>query len=148
MHLFLKRILFLSLFFSEILLLNGQILEEIPNPSGNHSFRFYREPIGDSTLYTVYKNNTLELFHYKISTPEELDSVFKLLRQFPQLQELSLKRMSLNRLPHSCLSLSSLTTLDLSDNTFENVEDVAIFLRSLPSLSSLHINLSTEEEVD
>ena len=76
----------------------------------------------------------------------DLTPLLPALAQFAELRSLSLAHNALGSLPRDLSVLRALSTLDLRHNRFAQVDDLLPSLLSLPSLSSLQISASEEEE--
>ncbi len=79
---------------------------------------------------------------------EDVTPLLPEMSKFRSARILSLVGNSILRLPPDLSCLTSVTEVNLNENTFENLEEVIISLTTIPLLNSIHINLHEEEQVD
>lgn len=68
------------------------------------------------------------------------------LREYPNLQNLSLKGNSLTRVGKDLGSIKKLKSIDLTENPFESVEDVLEALMGLPVLRNVKFDFISKED--
>ena len=71
-----------------------------------------------------------------------------LLGRFTELKKINLSDNEIRKLPNDLSCLAQITELNLTGNPIENLQLAVESLMTMPILSSLHINLHQEEEVD
>ena len=79
---------------------------------------------------------------------QDIDSLLPLLQQLAKLKHLNLSGNDLKALPLNLGVLSSIETIELNDNPWEDLVGVVASLQTLPVLRNLSLNLSTNDEAD